>query len=336
MSHTTAIQKNIEYLPVIYLTQSMRELYQKGRYIAWNRHLSLLISGESGTGKELLAKSIHYNTAPNASFVTINCLDLPFDHFQERIEGCFTHPQCGDPPNDSDGAEIGAPTLFLRDIGKLDEQVQGSLLRFLKEQILQRDTQGEDRARVIFSYNYNGVSRAIDAFIRESDVAVFNPFLLNIMPLRDRHEDIRPLATFFCDKFAKEYDKEIGGIHSAAIRELEAYPWPGNVSELRDVMENAVLLAQSPLITREDIRFNISKKSIALESFLSREDFFTLEELDRIYIQTVLRRVRNNKSKAARILGVSRNTLQRKMKEFSDQDSAQPQRKKTGHQPGLF
>jgi len=104
------------------------------------------------------------------------------------------------------------------------------------------------------------------------------------------------------------------------------------------VLENAVILAQSPLVTKEDIRFNISKKSIALESFLSREDFFTLEELERIYIQTVFRRVKNNKSKAAKILGISRNTMQKKIDSLAAATARAKKKtkKKNGNQPLLF
>jgi transcriptional regulator with PAS, ATPase and Fis domain len=93
-----------------------------------------------------------------------------------------------------------------------------------------------------------------------------------------------------------------------------------------------VLLAQSPLITREDIRFNISKKSIALESFFGREDFFQLDEVERIYIQTVLRRVKNNKSKAASILGITRNTLQKRIDSFAKAEIKHKARKKSRQQ----
>ena len=106
--------------------------------------------------------------------------------------------------------------------------------------------------------------------------AAFHPSKIDILPLRD--------------KFSKEYGKDVGGIHSTALKLLEAYKWQGNVSELRDVIENAVLLSNGPLLVKEDVRFNISKKSIALESFLSGEDFFALDEIESIYIQTVLRR----------------------------------------------
>ena len=162
------------------------------------------------------------------------------------------------------------------------------------------------------------------------------PKLLSILPLRDRIADIGLLATYFTDRFSKEYGKDIGGIHSSALDLLEGWEWPGNVSELRDVIENAVLLSRHLLIMDDDIRFNVSKKFIALESFLCREDFFTLEEIEKIYIQTVLRRMKNNKSKTSKILAISRNTLQSKLEDYKAQPVKPKTSKKSPTQQTLF
>ncbi|MCX8045093.1 MAG: sigma 54-interacting transcriptional regulator [Desulfobacterota bacterium] len=333
------IEKNIEYLPVIYLTDSMKALYQQGKKIASSDHAAILISGEQGTGKELLAKSIHYTLSPNAQFLTVNCVNLPFKHFEEKIETCFAMLR----ENGVQEGEHGVrkrPTLFLRDINKLETSVQKNLASLLQERVMEYATADPSPAgniRLIFSAHQpaDETHHVVDKAVLKT----FNPMLLSILPLRDRKDDIYPLALFFVDKFSKEYGKDIGGIHSNAVQVLEAYPWNGNVSELRDVIENAVILAQTPLITKEDIRFNISKKSIALESFLAREDFFTLEELERIYIQTVCRRVKNNKSKAAKILGISRNTLQKKIELFAAshaKNHKKEKKRKNGNQPLLF
>jgi DNA-binding NtrC family response regulator len=338
MNHAQVIEKNIEYLPVIYLTKSMKNLYQKGKELAGRGYLSVLIMGERGTGKELLAKSIHYNLSPNAPFVTVNCINLPFDHFEEKIERSFlTFSDIK--VTSSEGDIHRKATLFLRDIGKLECGVQRNLFSLLKERLFEHSkgvSKSLKNIRLIFSYDQDELNSEGQKIFDKNTYETFNPFMLSILPLRDRKEDIQPLALFFADKFSKEYGKDIGGIHSGALNVLESYQWPGNVSELRDVMENAVLLSQGPLITKEDIRFNISKKSIVLESFLSREDFFMLEELERIYIQTVLRRVKNNKSKAAKILGISRNTLQRKVDSFITSFPKTKSRKKTANQPTLF
>jgi len=338
VNHTQVVERNIEHLPVIYLTKTMTDLYRQGKNLPGSDHASILIAGERGTGKELLAKSIHYNCSPEKPFITINCVNLSFEFFEEKIRHCLGHACEGNGERSVAAGNRGA-TLFLRDVGRLDKNVQRDLLGFLKEMFLssvQPGAAGSSRTRIIFSYEQNGETAEARKLFGRTAYTVFNPYLLSIMPLRNRPEDIQPLALFFVDEFSKEYDKDVGGIHSAAMQVLSEYSWPGNVSELRDVIENAVLLCQSPLITRDDIRFNISKKSIALESFLSREDFFTLEELDKVYIQTVLRRVKNNKSKAAKILGISRNTLQRRLDSFIEKPAKKKTRKKSGSQPQLF
>ncbi len=330
MSRTQLLEKNIEYLPVVYLTSSLKQLYQQCEGLSEKKCHSIMITGETGTGKELLAKSIHYSRCPNAPFITMNCVNLPFDHFEEKINTCFSSlaaPVDGRP---------GAPsqpesTLFLRDLGRLESQVKKDLLALLSEKIQSMKKTGAAPVRLIFS------SKDLEKGSRSKDgasIAPFNPYLLTILPLRSRREDIPPLATFFMDKFSKEYGKDIGGMHSRALALLEGYEWPGNVSELRDVMENAVMLADGPLITKDDIRFNISKKAIALESFLSREDFFTLDEIEHIYINTVLRRLKNNKSKTAKVLGVSRNTLQRHIGAL--ETPAPKKKRKNSHQPRLL
>jgi DNA-binding NtrC family response regulator len=332
MSRTQLLEKNIEYLPVVYLTSSLKQLYQQCEGLSEQHPGSILITGESGTGKELLAKSIHYSRCPNAPFITMNCVNLPFDHFEEKINTCFSaltaYPDNGQSP----ARPQVESTLFLRDLGRLEAQVKHNLLELLCEKVQSVKDNGGTPVRLIFSSKEppENVSRAKES----TPIAPFHPYMVRILPLRSRRDDIPPLATFFMDKFSKEYGKDIGGIHSRALALLEGYDWPENVSELRDVMENAVLLADGPLITKDDIRFNISKKAIALESFLSREDFFTLDEIEHIYINTVLRRLKNNKSKTAKVLGVSRNTLQRHIGKI--EQPAPKKRRKNGHQPRLL
>lgn len=338
MEHSQLIEKSIEYLPVIYLTKSMKKLFSQGRKLVEKDSPTLLINGETGTGKELLAKSIHYYSSPNSPFFTINCVDLPFDHFEERVDKCMS-VLSDNISLDGNTHEQHKSTLFLRNIGKLDGNVQVSLFRLLKERLseLSRNANHkQDRVQLIISCNQKSVKEGAYHLARRNAAEAFHPLEIEVKPLRDRVEDIQPLATFFIDKFSKEYGKEIGGIHSLALKALEGYQWQGNVTELRDVVENAVLLSGGPLLVKEDIRFNISKKSIALESFLSREDFFALEEIENIYIQTVLRRVKNNKARAARILGISRNTLLRKLNMINRPLKKPRTSKKAENQPALF
>jgi len=316
----------------------MRKLFSQGKKLSEKDSASILINGETGTGKELLAKSIHYCNSPSAPFVTINCVNLPFDHFEEKVDKCIS--VFSDNINQAQGInDSHRSTLFLRNLGKLEGNVQVSLFNLLKERLsklTKNVNKNREHVQLIISCNQNGMPTDEYKQMQKITSAAFKPAKIDILPLRDRTDDIFPLASFFTDKFSKEYGKEVGGVHSSALKLLEAYEWKGNVSELRDVVENAVLLSNGPLLVKEDVRFNISKKSIALESFLSGEDFFALDEIESIYIQTVLRRVKNNKAKAARILGISRNTLQRKLNTFADTAKKKRTSKKVKNQPLLF
>ena len=325
---------NINYLPGMHLTGSMKELYNKGKKLCAGDAGCLLITGESGTGKELLAKSIHYTLSPNSQFIPISCVNLPYDHFEEKIESCLLDI-AKDAAEQHDQLSPCAATLFFRDIGKLQNTVQHDVLKFLQHKLSGHRSSRQNsagRIKLVFSCSQPNGNADGQYEASEPVVKAFHPQLLSVLPLRDRTADIKTLANFFIDRFSKEYGKDIGGIDSAAVERLEGWQWPGNVSELRDIIENAVLLARFPLIVEEDIRFNVSKKFIALESFLCREDFFTLEEIEKIYIQTVLRRMKNNKSKTARILGISRNTLQSKLEDYNSVPARPKTRKKTMQQ----
>jgi len=340
MTLTLAVERTIEYLPGIYLTGSIKELYARGKSLYESNRTPLLITGETGTGKELLAKSIHYTLSPGAQFIPISCVNLPYDHFEEKIEACLADV-CSDTARQHGKADHCAATLFFRDIGRLDPAVRQDMLGLIKKRIIEMNgghSGHEDRIRLIFSCSSQSDSTAGQSLAEGSHTLVkaFHPELLSILPLRDRAADIQPLATFFTDRFSNEYGKNIGGLHSSAAERLQGWGWPGNVSELRDVIENAVLLSRHQLIMDEDIRFNVSKKFIALESFLCREDFFTLEEVEKIYIQTVLRRMKNNKSKTSKILSISRNTLQSKLEHYNALPVKQKTRRKSATQQTLF
>jgi DNA-binding NtrC family response regulator len=334
MKRTQAVERTIDYLPGIHMTGSMKELYRTAKSLCEADTPCLLITGESGTGKELLAKSIHYTLSPQSQFIPISCVNLPYDHFEEKIEACLSDV-CSDTAGQTGNDALYAATFFFRDIGKLEHSVQKSIMGLLQKKICgprSRTQNNGGRIRLVFSSSQQ--SGSSDG--SEQCIKAFHPQLVSILPLRDRPADIQHLATFFTDRFSKEYGKDIGGIHKSALDRLESWQWPGNVSELRDVIENAVLLSRHMLIMDDDIRFNVSKKFIALESFLCHEDFFTLEEIEKIYIQTVLRRMKNNKSKTSKILAISRNTLQSKLEDYSSLPARPKNRKKSSSQQPLF
>jgi DNA-binding NtrC family response regulator len=331
--------ETIDCFPSFCLSQHLKKVYQQGKKVFTKSSTPLLVTGERGTGKEFLAKSIHYLSSPlQYPFFVLNCAHLAFDHFEKKLSHCvsvISHIAEGVPTDDSQQKAGG--TIFLRDIGKLSAHLQDKVFHLLQETCYKGKRSAGAHApsiHLIFSYSNTAEKSDSSSAINETLHTLFHQDTLNLLPLRDRAEDIQPLASFFVDRFSKEYGKDIGGVHSEALNRLNEYTWPYNVTELKNVMENAVLLAQGPLIVTEDIRFNISKKSIALESFFCREDFFKLEEIEKIYIQTVLRRVKNNKSKAAKILGITRNTLQKRI-ETLDKPARHTAPKKKSRQQAL-
>jgi len=327
----------IDYFPTFCLSESLQKVFQQAKKITAKGNAPILITGERGTGKEFLAKNIHYLTSSlHQPFFLVNCSQLPFDHFAKKMEQYLAAMgKNADEKAAGNKAAGNTGTIFLRDVGKLDPPIQGKVFDLLKElcaKFMRSSKPAVPSVHLMFSYSPNREKADVQSPCREVLHKTFHPDTLTLLPLRDRLEDIQPLASFFVDRFSKEYGKDIGGIHSEALSVLKSHAWPNNVSELKNVIENAVLLAQSPLIIREDIRFNISKKSIALESFFGREDFFQLQEIERIYIQTVLRRVKNNKSKAATILGITRNTLQKRIDSFAKAETKHKTRKKSRQQ----
>ena len=326
----------IDFFPTFCLSESLQKVFQQAKKITAKGTAPILITGERGTGKEFLAKNIHYLTSSvHLPFFIVNCSHLPFDHFANKMEQYLAAMgKNSDDKAAGNKASGNAGTIFLRDVGKLAPPIQGKVFDLLKELCGKFVRPSKPSVHLMFSYSPTREKSDVHSPCQEVLHKTFHPDTLTLLPLRDRLDDIQPLASFFVDRFSKEYSKDIGGIHSEALAALKSHAWPNNVSELKNVMENAVLLAQNPLITREDIRFNISKKSIALESFFGREDFFQLEEIERIYIQTVLRRVKNNKSKAANILGITRNTLQKRIDSFVKAETKHKARKKS-RQPTL-
>jgi DNA-binding NtrC family response regulator len=327
----------IDYFPTLCLSESLQKIFQQAKKVTAKGTAPLLITGERGTGKEFLAKNIHYLTSSlHQPFFLMNCSQLPFDHFANKLEQYLA--AMGKISNDKTAGNKSsgnAGTIFLRDVGKLALPIQGKVFDLLKElcgKFVRSSKASVPSVHLMFSYSPNREKTDVHSPCQEVLHKTFHPDTLTLLPLRDRLDDIQPLASFFIDRFSKEYGKDIGGIHSEALSVLKSHAWPNNVSELKNVIENAVLLAQNSLITREDIRFNISKKSIALESFFGREDFFQLEEIEQIYIQTVLRRVKNNKSRAANILGITRNTLQKRIDSFVKAETKRKARKKSRQQ----
>lgn len=286
---------------------------------------SVLITGESGTGKELVARSIHSHSARAAKpFVAINCAALSENLLESELFG-HTRGAFTDARQDRRGLFLEAEggTLLLDEMGDMPLAMQVKLLRALEESRLR--PVGSDHE---VSFNV----RLLSATHRDLELAVeeerfrqdlfyrINVIQLHLPPLRARGTDVLMLAKHFVTRFAAKSQRPIEGIDDAAAERLLAYSWPGNIRELRNVIERAVTLTQHNLLTVDDLPEKV-RNHRGSTIFIGGDDpteLVPMEEIERRYIAHVLKAVDNNQSQAAKILGVDRKTLYRKLKNADD------------------
>ncbi len=283
--------------------------------------VNVLITGESGTGKELVARALHFNS-PRAKkqFVAVNCAAIPDTLLESELfgykRGAFT-----DARNDRAGMFIEADggTIFLDEIGDLTPPLQAKLLRVLQEKEVR--PLGAARSekvdvRVLSATNRDLVQRMAEGAFREDLFYRLNVIEVVLPPLRDRAEDVLPLADHFLTEAAKRTGKRIANFTQPALKILLAYPWPGNVRELENVVERAVALAESDQIGPDDLPQQVRERrsTDVLAAALARG--LTLAELEREYINRVLVAEGGNKTRAAQRLGLDRKTLYRKLEEY--------------------
>ena len=292
---------------------------------------SVLVTGESGTGKELVAKSIHWNSPRKGRpFVPVNCAAIPDALLESELfgykRGAFT-----DARTDRAGIFVEAEggTIFLDEIAELSPALQAKLLRVLQErEIRPLGATGSERVdvRVIAATNRELDVRLKDGSFREDLYYRLNVVQIQLPALRDRAEDILPLAEHFLAAGATRAGKEIRGLQEAAKKALLAYRWPGNVRELENVIERAVALTETGAIRLEDLPAAVLLHKVSDQDTLGMAlaRGLNLEELEREYIQRVLSAEGGNKTRAAQRLGLDRKTLYRKLEEYAADSTANP------------
>src|SRR5229473_1289663 len=280
---------------------------------------SVLITGESGTGKELVAQTIH-RLSPRASFpfVAINCAAIPETLLESEIfgheKGAFTgaadrRPGC------FELADRG--TLFLDEIGEMTPPTQVKLLRVLQERRFRRlggrNEQSVD-VRVIAATNQEPFEAVQKGKLREDLYYRLNVFSLRLPTLRERKEDLPLLIQAFINEFNTRNQRSIAGVDQQAMRMLEQYAWPGNVRELRNVIERATIIAPGPLIEVKHLPPVLTQEPPAQhQAQLALSPGTTVEEAERRLIMMTLAHTRDNKTRAAEILGISLKTLHNKL-----------------------
>jgi two-component system response regulator HydG len=281
---------------------------------------NVLITGESGTGKEMIARFIHQN-GPRAlkPFIAINCSAIPEALLESELFGHARGSFTGAVQSKRglfEEAEGG--TLLLDEIGDMSVSLQSKLLRVVQERRVRGVGENFDRAidiRII-SATHQDLKAAIKAgTFREDLFYRLSVIPIELPPLRARSGDIPLFATFFLKKYALMNQTEILGFSPQAISKLEAMRWSGNVRELENSVERAIVFCQTKIIEESDFATAESKTS---EIFYddSEHPLTTIDHLEKSYIQMVLRRTGDRKDEAAQILGINRRTLYRKEKEF--------------------
>jgi len=308
-------------------SSQMRRIFELVQKVAQTK-ASVAITGESGTGKEMVARSIH-NLSPRRekAFIAVNCASIPATLIESEIfgheRGAFT------------GADQRRPgvfelahggTLFLDEVGEIPVELQAKLLRVLEEGRLRRlggKVELEVDVRVLCATNRDLKQEVKNQRFREDLFFRLNVFQIGLPPLRERREDIPLLVQYFVEKYTGDAGKKISGVHPDALEVLRNYEWPGNIRELRNAVERAVILCDNELILTEHLPPDMAGRAPERQTFRMPYGL-TLDSIEKEYILGSLQRNSGNKARTAEILGVSEKTLYNKLHRYAAEARGAP------------
>ncbi len=312
------LKKKSGYTSIIGKSQKVLKLIETIQQIAPSR-ASVLITGESGVGKELVADAIvNYSDRKDKPFVKVHCAALNTNLLESElfghVKGAFTGA-IADKKGRFELADGG--TIFLDEIGEIDPSTQIKLLRVLQEREFER-VGGEKTiktdVRVIAATNRDLEEEIRKGRFREDLYYRLNVVNIQVPPLRERKEDIFLLSTSFLNEFNRENKKEIEGFSNDARSAIAGYDWPGNIRELRNCVESAVVMCRGNLIELNDLPPAVSRAS--RNDTVEIELGTTMDEAEKRIIMGTVAWCKGNKSKAADVLGLGRKTIIRKMQEY--------------------
>lgn len=312
---------------------AMIEVFKLIKVCAESDVKCVLILGESGTGKELVARSIHFHSPrSDAPFIELNCAAIPEHLLENELfgheRGAYTHADSRQ-KGIFEAAEGG--TVFLDEIGDMPLHMQAKILKIIETRRFRRlggVHEIETDVRIIAATNQD-----LDKLVAEGRFRSDLYFRLNVMnislpPLRDRKEDIPALADYFIDKLNQEHGRSLEGISQEAIECLKRYEWPGNVRELKNAIERAFMLEEGPILTASylcrDLKNNGQRPRISSHHVVSSDGSIHLPEhgisiadVERELIRQALKRFRGNQTRAAKFLGMTRDSLRYRMKKYA-------------------
>lgn len=299
---------------------AMRQVIQTARQVALS-DIPVLILGENGTGKELIAKAIHTSSRRRKQrLVTMNCAGMPEtileDELFGHVKGAFTDART-ERAGRFEHADKG--TLFMDEIGDMPQNMQAKLLRVLENGEVVR--LGSNDAIKVDVRLISATNKHIDEMVEEKQFREdlyyrIKGVVIDLPPLRERREDIPLLIHYFLQQLAEKYKREIEGIKPEAQQILIAYSWPGNVRQLRMVLEQMVVLSQGPWLDVENLPQGIRPTSATPAGEMKNLAGLTIEQVEKEHIRSTLELAQGNREAAARILGIGERTLYRKIKEY--------------------
>ena len=303
---------HVQYGGYVFASPSMKKILNSIEKIACS-DCPVLITGESGVGKEVVANLIHKSSdRADKPMVTLNIASVPKDLLEAELfgyeKGAFTGASKG---REGFFELADGGTLFLDEIGEMDLPLQAKLLRAIETKRFYRlggRREIESDVRIIAATNRDLRKLVEEGKFREDLYYRLNVVEINIPPLRERKEDILPLAYHFLKVFSRKYSKDVRDFSRRAKEALLSYPWHGNVRELRNVIERAVLFSEGQIIDESHIDCLLREPS--------DKGFKTIKELEKEYIIQVLRSVNFNKKKASEILGIPLRTFYRKLEHY--------------------
>lgn len=302
-------------------SQPMQELAETLTLVAPS-DATVLITGESGTGKELIAGAVHHNSRrKDASFIKVNCAALHENLLESELFGHEKGAFTGAAEQRKGRFELADKgTLFLDEIGDMSMTTQAKILRVLQEGEFERlggiKTIKVD-VRLLAATHRNLEQMVEEGSFRQDLFFRLNVVPLHLPPLRERPMDIPALAEHFLKRYCAKNRKDIRNLHAEALEALLAYAWPGNIRELENAIERAVILCLDEQITLTQLPVQV-RQSYAENSehpFVIRPGL-TLKDMEKELILSTLRQTENNRTRAAEILGITRQTLQNKLKEY--------------------
>lgn len=275
---------------------------------------NILIIGESGTGKELIANAVHYNSnRKNNNYVTINCGAIPENLIESELfgheKGAFTSAikkKIGKFERANKG------TVFLDEIGELDLSMQVKLLRVLQEKTIERVGGNEVinvDVRIVAATNKDLKKMVKERKFREDLYYRLNVVPIDLPPLRERKEDIPLLIEYFKQQYCKSMGRKEVKIDKETEKLLVSYEWKGNIRELENVIERMIILSQEDIITKENLPKEVLFGNIKNKEFILPESGIDLEMVEKSFIKQALIMTNNNKTKASKLLGITRHTL---------------------------